>query len=119
MIAGPEKQGTNSEHVGYKRPPKSKRFKRGVSGNPNGRPRGTSMTAIIRRVLSEPDKNFGTKADALIAIAVKAARKGDFRFFKELIDRHDGKVPDTYANHNGEPLTVRVEYVRGRRHAND
>jgi len=89
-------------------PPESGRFVKGKSGNPNGRPKGTSLTTIIKRVLAEADRKYGTKADALIAMAEKRARKGDFRFFKELIDRNDGKVPDRIANEDGNSLIIKV-----------
>lgn len=34
-----------SYEVGYGRPPKANRFRKGQSGNPNGRPRGSKKTA--------------------------------------------------------------------------
>jgi hypothetical protein len=101
-------QGTNRES-GYCKPPARTRFAKGQSGNRNGRPKGTSLTEIIKRVLAEPDKKHGTKADALIAMAEKRARKGDFRFFKELIDRNDGKVADQ--NVTAGEMTITVRYV--------
>lgn len=110
-----EKAGNNRENVGYANPPKSKRFKPGNNANPKGRPKGTSLTAIIRRVLAEKDpKGKGTKADRLIAMAEARARKGDFRFFKELIDRNDGKVPDRIADADGNKLTIEVIRVPSR-----
>ena len=33
---------TSAERVGFCRPPEASRFKRGMSGNPKGRPRGAS-----------------------------------------------------------------------------
>jgi hypothetical protein len=88
--------------------------KPGETHNPNGRPKGESLTTKIRRVLDEPDRKHGTKADALIAEAVKRARRGDFRFFKELIDRRDGKVPDRLAGADGEKLTVEVVFTENK-----
>jgi hypothetical protein len=90
---------------------KPHRWKKGRSGNPNGRPPGESLTTKINRILEEPDQDFGTKGDKLIAVAFRAAEKGDFRFFKELIDRKDGKVPDRLADVNGDALKIVVEYV--------
>jgi hypothetical protein len=80
------------------------------SPNPKGRAKGESLTTKIRNVLTEPDADHGTKADKLIATAVTLAQTGDFRFFKEIIDRLDGKVPDRIADADGEALKVIVEY---------
>jgi len=41
----------NKEEVGYKRPPKATRFKPGQSGNPKGRPKGTSIKDRVRQIL--------------------------------------------------------------------
>lgn len=88
-------------------PPVAHRFKPGNSASP-GRPPGRTLTTIIREVLTDPDAKHGTKADALIALAMKRARAGDFRFFKEIIDRNDGKVAERVANAVGEKLVIEV-----------
>jgi hypothetical protein len=101
----------NNRGIGYGNPPPGRPFQKGRSGNPNGRPKGVSLTTIIREVLAKPDKKHGTRGDALIAVAERRARKGDFRFFKEIIDRNDGKTPERFANADGENLTI--EFIRG------
>jgi hypothetical protein len=68
-------------------------FQPGESGNPKGRPSG-SLGDRLRAVLAGPTKDGQTVGDKLIEAAVKHAAKGDFRFFKEIWDRHDGKIPD-------------------------
>jgi hypothetical protein len=105
------KQAKNRAGKNGNVPPAHARFKPGQSGNPNGRPRETSLTAIIRRVLAEADEEHGTKGEKLIAVALRAADKGDFRYFKELIERNDGKVPDRIADADGNKLIVEVQYV--------
>jgi hypothetical protein len=84
--------------------------KKGERRNPHGRPKGENLTTKLRRVLDEDDPKYGTKGDALIAIAVAAAKKADFRFFKEIIDRMDGKVPERLAGSDGDPLRIEVVY---------
>jgi len=51
--------------VGYKRPPAAKRFKKGKSGNPKGRPKGT--------------RNFKTDLKATLARPVKITEGGRSR----------------------------------------
>lgn len=70
-----------------------KGFMPGQSGNPAGRAKGTGLTDIIRKCLAQPDETYGTKADKLIALVIEHAEKGDFRYFKEIMDRMDGPVP--------------------------
>jgi hypothetical protein len=64
-------------------------FKPGQSGNPAGRPKGTDLTTRLRKIVEESDQGV---ADALMRAAVKAALKGDYRFWKEILDRLDGPV---------------------------
>lgn len=53
---------TNDDPVGYRRPPKGSRFQRGKSGNPRGRPKGTTsfktdLAAEMRERITLRDKN--------------------------------------------------------------
>src|SRR4051794_3473748 len=71
-------------------------FKPGISGNPSGRPRGTSLTARLRDKLDEPAPGEPGKvladviADRLIELATDKARPD--RAAIELILAHvDGK----------------------------
>jgi len=69
-------------------------FKPGVSGNPSGRPSTRRLTAKLREAL---DRDDGAMIKALVNVACQRALKGDFRYFKEIIDRVEGKVPDRIA----------------------
>jgi hypothetical protein len=41
-------------HVGYRNPPRHSRFKKGTSGNPKGRPKGTlNMITVLERALEQ------------------------------------------------------------------
>jgi len=87
-------------------------FKPGVSGNPNGRPKGTiSLTNKLHKLLRLPVQVDGkpiddehTYGDLLVEIAIKAAGNGNYKFFKELFDRTDGKVPDHIVLENTKRL---------------
>lgn len=77
-----------------KPPPMHTRWKKGHSGNPKGRPKGTGVTDRIKAILDQETKNGGTVADAMARAAIRAALGGDFRFWQEIVNRSDGKVPD-------------------------
>lgn len=115
MVAEADKQRRNSAKRGGRGNPdkvKPHQWRKGQpSPNPAGRPAGESLTTKINRILDEPDDEHGTKGDKLIAVAYSAAAKGDFRFFKEIIERRDGKVPDRIAGADGDKLSIVVEYV--------
>ena len=72
------------------------RFKPGQSGNPNGRPKGSGLTDTLKKLLREPDPDDPDKTtqDRLIEAAMIHAKKGDFKFFQEIFNRCEGKVPD-------------------------
>ena len=73
-----------------------KPWKKGECGNPKGRPKGSGITDKLKKILDEPAKEGSdmTTAEVLARAAIKAAAKGDHRFFKEILDRVEGKVKD-------------------------
>ena len=79
----------------------------GQSGNPGGRPKGSSVASRIQRILAADD---GKAAEALAKVFISQGIKADFKFAKEVIDRADGKVPDRIAGHDGGPLIREVQF---------
>ena len=75
--------------VGYGKPPTHTQFKQGNPGGP-GRPKGSSLTRHLRAILEEEHRGV-TVAEALVRIATQRALKGDYRFFKEIFDRAEGR----------------------------
>ena len=73
-------------------------YVKGVSGNPGGRPAGISLTNTILRMLTEAE------AESVVQAAIDAAKAGDMRAFRELIERTDGKVTDKI-EHTGNVTT--------------
>lgn len=54
MDAPIEKEQAKNARVGYCNPPKHTRFKKGQSGNPHGRPKGTlNIATVLERTLRE------------------------------------------------------------------
>ncbi len=81
-------------------------FKPGMSGNPNGRPSTKKFTDKMRLAL---DKNDGEMLKAMVNVACQRALKGDFRYFKEIVDRMDGKLTDRIAIETEEHLCELTE----------
>jgi hypothetical protein len=82
-MANDFKIGTND--VGYGKPPQNSRFKRGRSGNPKGRPKGSlNLATVLQRTLRETivisengRRKVMTKLEAAVAELVRKATSGD------------------------------------------
>lgn len=72
-------------------PPVEHQFKPGQSGNPGGRPKGTSLTAVLRRVL-EREHQGRPIGELLVERLVKEALSGKLPHLKEVLDRVEGRV---------------------------
>jgi hypothetical protein len=70
------------------------RFKPGQSGNPAGRPKGRSLTAVVREMLDEAldDKDPRPAIERIVKTLLKLAESGDLDAAKLLFDRTDGPV---------------------------
>jgi hypothetical protein len=83
---------------------KDHQWKKGVSGNPSGRPKGSiSLEAELRKRLNNGEE--GEKiVEGLVTRALRSALNGDWRFFNMILERVDGKVADRIAGHDGGPI---------------
>ena len=78
--------------VGYGKPPTAARFKKGISGNPRGRPKGSrSFVAVLQQTLNQKvtikekgRKRTFTNREATIWRLVKKAVDGDMNAFRAL-----------------------------------
>jgi hypothetical protein len=71
-----------------------KPFQKGVSGNPNGRPKSLTLSEAFRRQLSQlvPNDPDGRTFAEVIALRVcVAAAQGDISAAREIADRTEGK----------------------------
>jgi hypothetical protein len=68
------------------------RFKKGETGNPNGRPRLTRLSESLRQQLSEisPDADEQTIAERIAETLIKLALSGDVQAIKEIGNRTEG-----------------------------
>jgi Family of unknown function (DUF5681) len=80
--------------VGYGKPPRHTRFKRGRSGNPRGRrPGSRNLSTVLSDALNEPVvvAEYGgrrkiSKREAIIKQLVNKSAQGDWRAAKLLLD---------------------------------
>src|SRR6516165_9963053 len=78
--------------VGYRKPPRHSRFKKGQSGNPRGRPSGSkNLSTLLSEALNEPvvvtengKRRKISKRQAIITQLVNQSAKGDWRAGKIL-----------------------------------
>ena len=75
-----------------------KPFKPGQSGNPGGRPKGTSVSAILNRKLAEEADDGRTNAEKVATVILSLALEGDPRFVEMLLQRTEGKVVERVIN---------------------
>ena len=103
--------------IGYRRPPVSGRFKKGKSGNPNGRPKGSAnFLTLLDKELNQSivvnengKKKTITRMQAMVKRIVAGALQGDLKALMTLVEilRKTGKfnetdvdslLPDDYEN---------------------
>ena len=90
-----------SYEIGYRRPPESGQFKKGTSGNPRGRPKGSAnFLTILEQELSQTvvvnengRKKKITRLQAMVKRIVAGALQGDLKALMTLFEilRRTGK----------------------------
>ena len=73
------------DHGGALKPP----WQDGETGNSNGRPKTKPLTDELKRLLAANDYQA---LKALMAVGLRKALKGDYRYWQEILNRIDGKV---------------------------
>ncbi len=70
-----------------------KQFPKGVSGNPQGRPKLTKLTEALREQLAEemPNAPERTVAEAIARALIREALTGNVQAAREIADRTEGK----------------------------
>ena len=81
-----------SGRVGYRNPPEHTRFKKGQSGNPQGRPKGTlNLATVLSKILREKvvinehgQRKVVTKLEAAVKQLVNKSAAGDLAALRQL-----------------------------------
>jgi hypothetical protein len=89
------KKGDGNYEVGYGKPPQRTRFRKGQSGNPKGRPRGSrNATTILNEALHERvvvtengRRKSATKLEVIFKQLVNKAAQGDHRATQLLLNQ--------------------------------
>ena len=85
------------------------KFKKGQTGNPNGRPKLPDIREAMAKILAD-EKDGRTALDAILAALRAKASKGDVRAAQELLDRAFGKAKQSI-EHTGnafENVTIKI-----------
>lgn len=93
-------------------PKEDTQFKKGESGNPNGRPKGSlSIVSMIKEKLQEtPEGQKETYAQLLVKKYMhKALVEGDDKIIRDLVDRIDGKAVQKLIGDAMEPLAFVIK----------
>lgn len=86
--------------------PNNKPFKKGQSGNPNGRPRKLpELDKLLADVLGE-EKDGVSAAEAILKALRLKASKGDVRAAEIILDRAYGKARQTIEQHNTHNVNI-------------
>src|SRR5260370_28201545 len=106
------------ENVGYGKPPKGTRFRRGQSGNPKGRPKGRkNIASVIREYLHDRVRVTGangssyyiSKIEAVMAQLTNKAALGDMRATRLCFDLIQ-MFPEVYSADLEMPI-IHVHFV--------
>ena len=91
-------------------------FKKGCSGNPNGRPKNkNSLTQLLRAMGDEAGDDGVSNHDAVVARVYELARKGEPWAVQLVWDRLEGKAVQQVKQDvttDGESLNARVSFKK-------
>jgi hypothetical protein len=95
-------------------------FKKGESGNPNGRPKGSLNRSTIAKkwleVLSQEELEDGqvkwlSNEEAMTLALIRKARNGDVNAYKALMDSAYGTAKDTVDINSNEKRSIDFKHL--------
>lgn len=114
--------GSSKNGVGYRRPPKSTQFKKGRSGNPRGRPRGSRdigniLLDVTKQKIAVTENGRTRRMPALEVMLRKLINEavqndqGALKLLFTLMDRYAGLTETTLAPNRNEVLAEDQEIL--------
>ncbi len=108
---------SNPNH-GRRLPPVEGRWKKGISGNPRGRPkRQDCLTSLLKEEIENicpADRENRTWRELIVRATLQLAMKGNAAALKEVWDRLDGKVMQKekveLGGADGRKIAIKVVY---------
>lgn len=98
-------------------PPEHTKFKKGQSGNPNGRPKSAlrDIKEVLKDLLSQ-EKNGTQLIDGLMSVVVNKALKGDLKAVDMLLSYSYGKATQRteITGAEGEKIDFTINVVQGK-----
>ena len=82
--------------------------KKGECRNPAGRPRNVSIREELKEYINSTEGKM--VAEQLVKVCAKRALKGDFKFWKLLMEIIDGKIPERLEGADGDGSNLRKFY---------
>ena len=100
-------------NVGYRRPPRHSRFRKGQSGNPSGRRKGSGIRSALEKVLDrkvtatvDGERRKVPLTEALVLQLAQKALAGDVRSIREVLKIADHVAAASPARPEGKRLVI-------------
>ena len=92
---------------------KKHEFKKGESGNPSGRSKGSkNKSTIFKEALALKDKNGVTNETKLVAMLMKLGIEGDLKAILAAFDGAHGKDKQVVEQTNMQEKPVQIQFIK-------
>jgi hypothetical protein len=117
----PKKNDDSTYEIGFGKPPAHSRFRKGLSGNPKGRPKGRrNLATVLERTLQERVvinengvRRTVTKLEAAVKQLVNKAAAGDLAALRQLTALAGSAVEQGVDKATNELTDVDLEVMQG------
>lgn len=117
----PNQHDDSGYEIGFGKPPKHSRFRKGLSGNPKGRPEGRrNLATVLERTLQEKVvinengvRRTVTKLEAAVKQLVNKAAAGDLTALRQLTALAGSSVDQGVSTRTNELSDADQEIMRG------